>query len=221
MRSVPNYPTQNPFNAMTELFTFCISCNRSVWNRIFSETFYMILVQLALPLLILVPLLLLYRRSLNQDSSHAKKTPVVVYSTLLGMGLGGFLDGIVLHQILQWHQMVSNVIPADNFEGKSANMFYDGMFETVTWIMTCVGIVLMWHSRKRADLTFNNNVFTGGLLMGWGAFNCIDSLFNHYLFQLHNVRENTLDTGLYNAAFLFFAIFLLATGIVVIVRSKD
>src|SRR5687767_15168137 len=28
---------------------------------------------------------------------------------LLGLGLGGFFDGIVLHQLLQWHHMVSNV----------------------------------------------------------------------------------------------------------------
>jgi uncharacterized membrane protein len=30
---------------------------------------------------------------------------------LLGIGLGGFVDGIVLHQIFQWHNMVSNWIP--------------------------------------------------------------------------------------------------------------
>jgi uncharacterized membrane protein len=27
---------------------------------------------------------------------------------LLGIGLGGFFDGIVLHQILQWHHMLSD-----------------------------------------------------------------------------------------------------------------
>jgi len=26
---------------------------------------------------------------------------------LLGIGLGGFVDGIVLHQILQWHHMLT------------------------------------------------------------------------------------------------------------------
>jgi uncharacterized membrane protein len=29
---------------------------------------------------------------------------------LFGIGLGGFLDGIVLHQILQWHHMLSHVL---------------------------------------------------------------------------------------------------------------
>jgi uncharacterized membrane protein len=26
----------------------------------------------------------------------------------LGIGLGGFVDGIVLHQILQWHHMLTS-----------------------------------------------------------------------------------------------------------------
>jgi uncharacterized membrane protein len=26
----------------------------------------------------------------------------------LGIGLGGFVDGIVLHQILQWHHLLTN-----------------------------------------------------------------------------------------------------------------
>jgi uncharacterized membrane protein len=25
----------------------------------------------------------------------------------MGLGLGGFLDGIVLHQVLQWHHMLT------------------------------------------------------------------------------------------------------------------
>jgi Predicted membrane protein (DUF2243) len=30
---------------------------------------------------------------------------------LFGLGLGGFFDGIVLHQLLQWHHMLSNWYP--------------------------------------------------------------------------------------------------------------
>jgi uncharacterized membrane protein len=26
---------------------------------------------------------------------------------IMGLGLGGFIDGIVLHQILQWHHMLT------------------------------------------------------------------------------------------------------------------
>ena len=30
---------------------------------------------------------------------------------LLGIGLGGFVDGIALHQIAQWHNMGSAILP--------------------------------------------------------------------------------------------------------------
>jgi len=48
-------------------------------------------------------------------SSRAKplgmvnQPPSKVSGLLYGLGLGGFIDGIVLHQILQWHHMVSDV----------------------------------------------------------------------------------------------------------------
>ncbi|HEV2921254.1 MAG TPA: DUF2243 domain-containing protein [Actinomycetota bacterium] len=33
--------------------------------------------------------------------------PPLLPSLLLGIGFGGFIDGIVLHQILPWHHMLS------------------------------------------------------------------------------------------------------------------
>jgi uncharacterized membrane protein len=38
---------------------------------------------------------------------------------VLGIGLGGFLDGIVLHQILQWHHMLTSTgdYPATTVRG--------------------------------------------------------------------------------------------------------
>ena len=39
------------------------------------------------------------------------RRPLVTAGILLGIGLGGFVDGIVFHQILQWHNMLSARIP--------------------------------------------------------------------------------------------------------------
>jgi uncharacterized membrane protein len=36
-----------------------------------------------------------------------QRSPPVAPALLLGIGLGGFVDGIVLHQILQWHHMLT------------------------------------------------------------------------------------------------------------------
>jgi uncharacterized membrane protein len=45
--------------------------------------------------------------ALPNDRIRASLVP----GLLLGLGLGGFVDGIVLHQIMQWHNMGSAVLP--------------------------------------------------------------------------------------------------------------
>ncbi|WP_218023001.1 DUF2243 domain-containing protein, partial [Calidithermus terrae] len=62
----------------------------------------------------------------------------------LGIGMGGFVDGIVLHQILQWHHMLSNRVPPRDMEAMRLNMLADGLFHTLVWIVTAVGVGLLW-----------------------------------------------------------------------------
>ena len=46
---------------------------------------------------------------------------------VLGLGLGGFVDGITLHQIMQWHNMGSAVLPPTTMDAMAHNMVWDGM----------------------------------------------------------------------------------------------
>ncbi len=39
------------------------------------------------------------------------KAPLLSAGLLLGIGMGGFVDGIVFHQLLQTHSMLSGVRP--------------------------------------------------------------------------------------------------------------
>ncbi|MGZ8935582.1 MAG: DUF2243 domain-containing protein, partial [Methylobacter sp.] len=36
-------------------------------------------------------------------TKYLRKGKTTVTGVLLGIGMGGFIDGIILHQILQWH----------------------------------------------------------------------------------------------------------------------
>ena len=38
-------------------------------------------------------------------ASRVVVNPLALPGLLLGLGVGGFIDGIVLHQLLQWHHM--------------------------------------------------------------------------------------------------------------------
>ena len=63
-----------------------------------------------------------------------ERPPPRTSGLLFGLGLGGFVDGIVLHQILQWHHMVSSVssAPVTTVAGLEANTLADGVFHLAT-----------------------------------------------------------------------------------------
>ncbi|MBK0401829.1 DUF2243 domain-containing protein [Adhaeribacter sp. BT258] len=195
----------------------CVSCNLNIQEGIYNENFTEIFLKTLLPLVVLIPLILLYNHSKVRNSlgdtekPKLLKAPVIAYSLLIGIGMGGFVDGIVLHQLLQWHQMLSNQLAPVTLEAKSINMFWDGVFEAVTWILTLAGIILMWLSRKRTDLDLSNKIFIGGLIAGWGIFNVMDSA-NHFIFRYHNVRDNVPNPEAWNIGFLIMAILMVLIG---------
>lgn len=79
------------------------------------------------------------------------------------MGLGGFVDGIVLHQIAQWHNMLSSTErwPASTVEGMERNILADGLFQAATWILVALGIWLLWNVRRSGGYA------SGWVLIGW------------------------------------------------------
>ena len=151
----------------------------------------------------------------------ARSGPLISAATFLGLGMGGFIDGILLHQVLQWHQMISNWLPPDTLARSKVNMFWDGIFHLGTWTLTAIGLTLLWRLIGRADVVFSTTVFVGSLIFGWGLFNLMDSVFDHYLFAFHNVRENVPNPAIWNHGFLAFALLQSAIGWLVIQRGRS
>jgi uncharacterized membrane protein len=107
----------------------------------------------------------------------------------LGLGLGGFFDGIVLHQLLQWHHMASQRVPPVSVEALRFNTRLDGLFHALTYAFVAVGIALLWRAARRGRLRWSTGAFIGTLLMGFGLFNVVEGLVNHQLLGLHHVNE--------------------------------
>jgi uncharacterized membrane protein len=122
---------------------------------------------------------------------------------VLGIGLGGFVDGIVLHQIAQWHNMGSAVVPPTTMAAMSQNMVWDGMFHAATWVITLIGVYMLRASEPmRGDTGI---AFTGEMIFGWGAFNLVEGLIDHELLQLHHVRDLPVHMPVYDWVFLLVA----------------
>ena len=120
----------------------------------------------------------------------------------LGIGLGGFADGILLHQILQWHNMGSAVLPPATMEAMRRNMAWDGLFHLTVWVVTLVGACWLLLDARRGRTLPGPRAFAGQLLLGWGAFNLVEGLIDHHLLGLHHVRDVPAHIPLYDWLFL-------------------
>src|SRR5262245_36782761 len=115
------------------------------------------------------------------------KKPLLTAGLLLGIGLGGFVDGILFHQVLQIHNMLSNVYFPNTIVNIEINMFWDGLFHVFTWIMTCIGLLLLWQAIKKENVPKSNTILLGSMLLGFGLFNLVEGSIDHLLLQIHHV----------------------------------
>lgn len=137
--------------------------------------------------------------------------PLVRAGIFLGMGLGGFFDGILFHQILQTHSLLTGKLPKDSIANIQVNMFWDGVFHAATWALTIAGLAMLWRAVTKHRAALSTKRFAGAMLMGWGIFNLVEGLLDHHVFHLHHVVES-LGVSFYDYAFLASGLVLFAVG---------
>jgi uncharacterized membrane protein len=113
---------------------------------------------------------------------------IISAGILLGTGLGGFFDGILLHQILQWHNMLSSVRPPTDLIAMKYNMVWDGLFHAFTWLVTTIGVWRLWAAGRDPNVPWSTPTFIGSLVMGWGLFNFIEGTIDHQILGIHHVH---------------------------------
>jgi uncharacterized membrane protein len=131
---------------------------------------------------------------------------------LLGVGLGGFLDGIVLHQILQWHHMLSaeGCCPAHTIAGLEDNTLADGLFHIAAWLCVAIAVFSLWRGARRGEI-LTGRALAGLVLAGWGVFNLVEGIVDHHLLGLHHVKQGDGQLAL-DVAFLALGVLLVGAG---------
>jgi len=142
---------------------------------------------------------------------HMHHGPIVSSGILLGAGLGGFIDGILLHQLLQWHNMLSSVHPPNDLVAMKYNMVWDGLFHVFTWLATVAGLARLWRAGMRSDVPWSTQTFVGALLSGWGLFNFVEGLIDHQILGIHHVHPGAGQLA-WDVAFLLSGLAMLAGG---------
>ena len=143
---------------------------------------------------------------MSQRVNATVGTKVLGPGLLLGVGLGAFVDGIVLHQLLRWHHLLSS---RPNVS-LTVNLIADGVFHAGAWLAVLVGVLWLWRRSHQTDVNGRWTALVAAMVAGWGSFNVVEGLVNHYLLNLHHVREGPNQVT-YDIAVLIFSV-LLAIG---------
>jgi uncharacterized membrane protein len=150
----------------------------------------------------------------NPDRAAERRFPTSA-GVLLGLGLGGFFDGIVLHQLLQWHHMLTSAgYPANTVANLEINTLFDGLFHAGTYGLVCAGLFVLWRTARRRHLRWSGKMLAGSMLLGFGAFNVVEGLVNHHILGLHHVNETVARSEwvYWDIGFLVWGGLMLAGG---------
>lgn len=205
---------------------YCISCNKEIQDALYDSSFLPNLFTIIIGFIILALIVIIFAFvSARKFKKHSKlfpgkellnPVPLSTAGVVMGMGIGGFIDGILFHQILQLHGMVSNKLSIDTFVGKAVNMFWDGIFHALTLIAVIIGFALLVRLLKRRDINPSPKLALGGAIAGWGIFNLVEGIIHHQIIKLHNVNEYSLQPEVWNYSFLTSGIILIVLGYLLI-----
>ncbi|GAA2532613.1 MULTISPECIES: DUF2243 domain-containing protein [Streptomyces] len=159
--------------------------------------------------------------TVDRTGTGARPAGLRLPGIVLGVGIGGFVDGILLHQLLQWHHMLTSTdqdrigvkyYDPDTVSGLEMNTVWDGVFHTVCWLAVLTGLALL-HSRvtRNRRQVWTSRVLWGWMLVGWGLFNLVEGVLNHHVLGIHHVRAGDGQVW-WDLGFLALGALLLAGG---------
>lgn len=132
------------------------------------------------------------------------QNPLVWAGLVLGMGLGGLADGIILHQILGWHHLVcysAQCVPVSIAQLQHENT-QDGYFHLGLWLVLLVGIPMLLVAARQGGAASQGRFLLGGMLAGSGMFNFFEGLLNHQILGIHHVLPGNPHQYFYDMLYL-------------------
>jgi uncharacterized membrane protein len=107
---------------------------------------------------------------------------------LLGFALGGFFDGILLHQVLQWHHLLSNV---DAVRDMRLQVMADGLFHALMYLIAAAALYQL--SRRRAAFSqpgADHRLWCHALI-GFGVWHIVDAILSHWITGIHRIKVDS------------------------------
>ena len=131
---------------------------------------------------------------------------MLVAGVLIGMGLAGTLDEVLLHQLLGWHHFYDRSTPA-------VGLASDGLFHLFSTGLLVAGVYRLAR-RRAAEGPRGSRRAVAGACLGLGGFNLYDGTVQHKVLRLHQIRPQAPDQLPYDVAFVGIALLVLLVGVV-------
>jgi uncharacterized membrane protein len=146
----------------------------------------------------------------GRDGAEGERGKSVAAGALFGIGIAGFIDETVFHQILHWHHF---------WDGGSAGagLVSDGLFHAGSWICLVAG--LFWFADLRRTDSALMSAWIAGILFGAGGFQLYDGLIQHKVFHLHQIRYH-VTVWPYDLVWNVLAAGMLLGAVVALRRSR-
>ena len=119
----------------------------------------------------------------------------------IGFALGGFFDGILLHQILQWHHLLSG-LSDPNGSDMTFQIMADGLFHLLMYVVAVVGVCLILTGRpadRPGPATWQILRLT---LIGFAAWHITDAVLSHWLLGIHRIKMDSAAPLAWDVAWL-------------------
>jgi uncharacterized membrane protein len=105
---------------------------------------------------------------------------------LIGFAVGGFFDGILLHQLLQWHHLLSGWRPGDTVSLMRMHITWDGVFHAAHYLFLAFGLALLWPRPEESS----GRRFGAWFAIGFGLWHVVDAVLIHWILGMHRIRQD-------------------------------
>jgi uncharacterized membrane protein len=131
---------------------------------------------------------------------------------LLGFAISGFFDGILLHQVLQWHHLLSG-LEGEAFRDLRVQILADGLFHVKMYVIAIVGLALLWRARREFAAPPASRLLLANALIGFGVWHVVDAILSHWLLGIHRIRMEAENVLLWDLIWFFvFGVAFIAAG---------
>jgi uncharacterized membrane protein len=121
--------------------------------------------------------------------------PSTAGAAILGFAFGGFFDGILLHQVLEWHHFLS-LVPGKDLR---TQILADGLFHLATYVVAALGLVLLW---RNGNTRAGDRIVLAWAVLGFSIWQFSDVVLVHWLTGIHRIRVGVPNPTLWDVGWL-------------------